>query len=428
MRVWIDVPTQFVPLYQMVLEGFAHHYHISFSYVWEKGESDLTISSDAQADIRLSALFLQQLEKGDLHHSSVFNQAPLIYNHEGDPDYLSSCAYMMAFLQELDLEAHDHDLKRFRYVKSFQSRFNCNEENLVLTYFQGLKETTTPLSAIRPHSWTSRIFVSHDIDQLYHSVLPELKTAIRKVDLPTIFSLLTQQLLKDQDKRLFNRILAINSRYDVHSTFFWMVENHRFQSSSGSSFDNANYKLTQKHPLKSFHHVLEAGQSVGIHKSLGSPGLSDEISRFPHPPIATRNHYLHGPLLDTLLESAHNKIQLECTAGFSEKMGFRNCYGSPYRPYHWSEKRMLDTMVVPLHIMDATFMNAHKSGTEATENIINFISNHQDQCILSLLWHNNYFSEVKYPEWLNAYKEILHFCWENQIYSITPHEILSDFQ
>lgn len=428
MRVWIDVPTQFVPLYQMTLEAFAHHYPISFSYVHEKGNSDLTISSDAEADIRLSPLFVQQLEKIDLHHLSVFDQGPLIYNQEGEPDYLSTCAYMLAFLQELDPGGHDTDLQRFRFEKSFQARFDCIEENLVLAYFQRLKEATRPLSSIRAHSWTSRIFVTHDIDQLYHSILPELKTALRKLDLATIFSLLTQQLLKDQDKRLFNRILSINSKYDVHSTFFWMVENHRFQSSSGRSFENANYKLTQRHPLKSFQHVLKAGQTMGIHKSLGSSGLKDEISRLPHPPIATRNHYLHGRILDTILDTARNHIQMECSAGFSEKMGFRNCYGSPYRPYHWGEKSILNTVVVPLHIMDATFMNAHKRGIEATEDIINFISNHQQECILTLLWHNNYFSEVKYPEWLNTYKEILHYCWENQIYSITPQEILSDFQ
>ncbi len=428
MRVWIDVPILFVPLYQMPLQAFAHQYHISFSYVQRKEEADLTISSDENSDIQISPLFLQHLERADLHQLSVFDHEPLFYTEGGEPDYLSTCAYMLAFLQELDAEGHDADLQRFRFEKSFQARFNCIEQNLVLTYFQRLRETTPALSDVEPVTWTSRIFVSHDIDQLYHNILPELKAAIRKVDLPTMFSLITQQFLKDQDKRLFDRILGINSRYDLYSTFFWMVENHRFQSPTGKIYNNANYLLTQTHPLNSFNQLLASGQFLGIHKSLGSPGLGKEIAKLPELPIATRNHYLHGSIHDTILDAAQNHIQLECTAGFSEKMGFRNGYGAPYKPYHWGEKRILNTMVVPLHIMDATFMNAQKRGVEATEEIIDFISNHKDQCILSLLWHNNYFSEIKYPEWLNAYKEVLHFCWENQIYSITPQEIINDFQ
>ena len=335
---------------------------------------------------------------------------------------------MLGFLQEEDEAGYQRGLKRFLYSASYQHRFNCPEQNLVLDYFHRIRESNPRLMMLPARDWSSRIFVSHDIDILFKSIYPELKTAIKHLDAGAVMTLLIREFWKDPDRKLFERILSINDTYDVESTFFWMVENRGFNAPDGQFYENANYSIKGRAASSNLKYLIEKDQTIGIHKSLGSEGLSSECKKLPIAPIANRNHYLHGRIQDIIMECANEQIALECSAGFSEKMGFRNSYGAPYRPFHLSEKKMVNSIVVPLHIMDATFMKDGKSGRQATEDIISFISDHREGCVLSILWHNNYFSDIKYREWLNAYKEILHFCWENQITGITPEEIINDFQ
>jgi hypothetical protein len=92
------------------------------------------------------------------------------------------------------------------------------------------------------------------------------------------------------------------------------------------------------------------------------------------------------------------------------------------------EKRPYRFVEVPLHLMDATFRGYHFLEADQAERImIEFIESNQTNCLISVLWHNNFFSNYKYAPWLNVYKRVLMTCREMGLKSWTPRDIIENY-
>ena len=121
-------------------------------------------------------------------------------------------------------------------------------------------------------------------------------------------------------------------------------------------------------------------------------------------------------------------MQLDATFGFPEVMGFRNSYGLPIKPFDVKRKKAYDFVEVPLHIMDTTLRYYQNcSSKQATNHILEFLSKHPDNAVISILWHNNYFFEAAEPGWVDAYKEVLQFIRDRQLQAILPDTILERY-
>ncbi len=406
LTVRIDLPPPVKGLIRHTIDLLPRHFEVHLEFV----ESDemLTIGDLPSSDIRLSPRFIEAISQRQLRHQDLMFNEPLITFEDGQPDYLGTCAYMAHYLQEQvdDPQLFD-ELDRFRYSCSFQHRFDCVEENLVLKYFIKLRESTRLLQNLQRRKNPSRLFLSHDIDVLSHGIWPDLKTAIRKGKLKIIWNLLTKDIQGDRDLALFEKMLTINSRYGYNATFFWMVNQVGFRAPTGDTIENANYNF-HSDQVQGYLQFLEGnGQEIQLHQSLGGPGLIQEAKTFGRSVLANRNHYLHGKLPDIWHNCEIAKIPIDCSAGFPEVIGFRNAYGAPIRPFNLNKDRPFDVVEAPLHIMDVVLMKSDLKPAEALDQGIHFINTHRDDCVLSLLWHNNYFSSIKYSEWLELYQGML---------------------
>ena len=61
---------------------------------------------------------------------------------------------------------------------------------------------------------------------------------------------------------------------------------------------------------------------------------------------------------------------------------------------------------------------------EIAKTIIDFYEKNPTNCDFSLLWHNTYFTNYKYGPFLNVYKNIIEYIFENKIQCITPEELI----
>ncbi len=402
LTVHVDLPSPAKGLIEQTFSLLSNHFEVTIRFGSEAAH--LTIGTAQKADIQISEPLLQAIGDQELRHESLMVEEPLIRTRQGDPDYLGTCAYMAHYLQEQVQDPSCFDaLERFRYDRSYQHKFTCVERNLVLEYLIKLQQAIPQLQHLKRQSRPTQILHSHDIDTLVHSIWPDLKTAIRRLRLGTILRLLLREIWRDQDRQLFEKILRLHAEQDRTAIFFWMVNQALYHVSDGSSIENANYDISSP-KVRAYLQLLEhAGHVIQLHQSLGSPGLAQERDQLGTHVTANRNHYLHGKLPDIWAACDRAGIQEDHTAGFSEVIGFRNSYGLPLQPYDLQRDRPFAVIEVPLHVMDVTLMKSGLSPSEAQGKLASFLDRHGTDCLLSMLWHNNYLSEVKYGDWLEVW-------------------------
>jgi hypothetical protein len=133
------------------------------------------------------------------------------------------------------------------------------------------------------------------------------------------------------------------------------------------------------------------------------------------------------------LPEAYNAIEesglkLDASLGFSEQVGFRNNYGLPFNPFNLKEGKPYSFVEAPLHVMDTTlFKNKKISLEEKQKDVFAFFEKNKSNCVISVLWHNNFFSNYKYKGYLQFYKNILAYIKDNKLKPITQQEILDNY-
>lgn len=399
----VDLPARVAPLIKHTLRLLENHFEVRF---YEIPTGGVSISDKRSADIRISEKLVSAIDNRRFAHENLMEDAPLIRCVDGNPDYLGTCAYMANFLQEYvtNPECFD-DLDRYRYRCSYQYKFGCVEENLVLQYLIRLQQDCADLQHLRRKNFPSNLWISHDIDYLFHNIWPELKTAIRNFRIDHILRLLLWESLKDRDLEIFRKILTLHQTYGIKATFFWMANRQKYQTSSGRIIENANYDIGDKTVRKYLRQIKECKHELGVHQSLGCRNPVTERDQIDPSITINRNHYLAGRLPELWRSLEGTGIHRDATAGFSEAMGFRNSYGLPLQPFDIDRNRPFEITAFPLHIMDATFINRGIKATDALSNIMAFWGRNSNDCQISLLWHNNYFSETKFGEWICVYRK-----------------------
>lgn len=390
----------------------------------ESGE-DILIAEHGMGDIQVSHFFRQIYQSGDYHFKAYFRKEPLHLTASGKPDFLSTSFFLLAYLQEYTDYVPDQ-YNRFPYQASVQHHFKCVEQNLVAHYFDALYASIPKLhSRITPKKHATGIFLSHDIDHAFGALRQNAPYLLKKGKIGALLQAMFNHYLRVPDQLLLNKIMDIEDAYDVRSVFFWMVN-----SGKGSrKIYNADYSIDDARVRKMQQTIQQRGWVNGLHKSVSRDTYSGEFDRLGA--VAkriNRNHYLLTELPGTFEHLQDAGVQLDATFGFPEVMGFRNSYGLPIKPFDVKRKKAYDFVEVPLHIMDTTLRYYQNcSSKQATNHILEFLSKHTDNAVISILWHNNYFFEAAEPGWVDAYKEVLQFIRDHQLQAILPDTILERY-
>lgn len=414
-QVHIDPSLPIIPEIEYVLSMFAHNKRINIQH----SVTGISIGTSDASVIKISKKFIERYAQQKFSHSENLGDSGFIELEDNSPDYLSTAFYMLACLQEYNSPANYDSSGRFKYSASYQAKFSNADQNIVQLCFDRLAEKL----GLAPARQRSRFFLSHDMDTVYGALFQDGFHAVKHGRMDVLLKLIFRAAIQKPDWLNIDQIMKLEREHDCVSTFFWIVKKGKAEG-----LQNADYTFQSPAIQNLLTSVKKNGFENGIHKSVSGDSFQSEIQEFAHAPIANRYHYLKFNLPAGFDAVEASGLKLDASLGFAESIGFRNSYGLPYNPFNLKTRQPYSFIEVPLHVMDTTLFKYNKSGlAEANERIFNFLENNKNNSVLSVLWHNNFFSNYKYKGYLELYKSILVYLVENSLKTITQSEILQQF-
>lgn len=405
-----------------ILTVFAQNTGIALSLTDNKADAQLVFDHSDTNTIPVNVPFYDALLNRKVYdHTIHFPDGPmLLFPESRNPDWLGTAFYLLNAFQEYQLDAPDESVNygRFQYIKSYQHRFRCIEKNIVQECFDAFFKThLSPLGLVQAHRKT-KVFLSHDIDMINGSNVQDALWALKKGRLDIMFRLIINEVLSRPHWKNIDKIVKIHSAEDLKSTFFWIAT----QKVGSNGIQNADYTIDELQQLSAL------TQSNGLHKSACDMSLAEELNLLPFKTTINRYHFLKFTLPQAWNALAEAKLELDASLGFAEHYGFRNSYGLPFKPYNVETGNPYNFIEVPLHVMDVTLQRYMMIPIKDTANhIIAFIEQNRLNAIISILWHNIYFTDYTFSGYLQEYQKIVRYLIDSGISSTTPEEMLNEF-
>ncbi|MDG2244859.1 MAG: hypothetical protein P8L71_00715 [Flavobacteriales bacterium] len=268
----------------------------------------------------------------------------------------------------------------------------------------------------------SKLFISHDIDTINGAWLQDGFALLKQKRIGTMMKVIFNEFLKAPAWFNMDQIISLNTEYGVRTTFFWLL-------SKGKGADgvmNADYSIQKlSTDVKGYE---KHAATNGLHKASTRQTLKEEFALSEVILPYNRYHFLKYNYMQLIAEMEEAQLALDASFGFAEHYGFRTNFGLPFHPFNPETQSATSFLEVPLNLMDGTFHKYMKlEQKKIAEMAISFIDSHKENCVLSLLWHNTYFTDHKYRGFLEEYVKIMSFIKENNFQTVTPDELVNSY-
>lgn len=345
---------------------------------------------------------------------SIEDDGSVIINY----DIIGSAFFFLSGWQELEKGKVDQH-GRFPYESSLQKELGIIELPVVNYYYSILSKAICMAYGLNnvPQKFEKKnfvTFISHDIDVCQSGWIQDAFHQVKSKKVISATKIIGQRPFKKDHWFNFDRILEFEKKRNISSTFFFIP---RRGSVKNVTEANADYKINSSKIKAVFDKIKHYKSEVGLHGSLGSgldeQHMADDISRFPQKIIGNRYHFLmyEIDLIPSILDNC--TLSYDNSVYFAEHIGFRHSTCTPFYLYNFSTEEPTKVIEIPLTIMDGTLdHNKYMGGTveselEACKNTINEVAKFNG--ILSILWHNNYYSDYKYGKWESVLSQILDY-------------------
>lgn len=410
-----DIPNKAIVYYTLQLIAF--NKKARFFYVRSRAEADVTVGIANENDVRLSELFFSLLAARTTHHSKHLNDKGLVIISDNNAiDYLSSIFYYVNCIQEY-FNGNVDQYGRFSYKDSIQYKLGSTEKNFVQQLIDEFCAACPFLSHLSNVERASSIFLTHDIDYVFKAKNEDGMFALKNKRWLDIIKLLFNHYLGKPDWLNIDSIVELEQQYGVSSTFFWLAVKNEWNSDY-----NFNSSLIQ-HQLQM---VKTSGSVNGIHKAIGNHTFDEELKLFTDEIIANRYHFLKFKVEELVaLEAAG--IKIDSSLGYTEAIGFRNSYGHPFMPFDLINNRVLNVVEVPMQIMDRTLFNTFLPLNKQREMLSNWLEQNKYNSLITVNWHNNFFTDLTYKGYKELYREILDFSAQHNMKCYLPNDIVQEY-
>lgn len=417
MNIYIKPLSTYNNPIRYVLKLIEKNRNVQFHLVDNKEAAQLFWAEDEDGSQPLNSSFYAKLnsDSNTVNFRQILNKDGLITTNEGHVDYLTTIFYMVNCLQELNPEPSDLDRhNRFKYSSSYQSMGTITE-NIV----EKLMDAFCAKHQLIGTKRKSTFFISHDIDTIYGSLYQDGFWAIKRMKLGTIMKLILLEISRRPHWKNIDKIVKINNEHDIRSTFFWLVNKGKGER----GIMNADYSIEKERELLEL--VERSGNTNGLHKSCSEMSIDDELMKGKIDTGYNRYHFLNFQTHSDWSKISDSKLTFDCSLGFAEHYGFRNSYGRAFQPFDIEKNQPHDFVEAPLTFMDGTFHSYMTlPSSEASKTVIDLFEKNPENCDFSLLWHNTYFTDYKYNSYLDEYKKIVGFIYENKIETVSPRELI----
>jgi len=359
----------------------------------------------------------------DIHQKTYsFNNEGVILNEKGE-DELFTAFYLINSIQEYSTSAYD-SIGRFEYKNSFQEKFGKTEINFVTALFEKYFVKNLPHLLENRQNEKSVFFISHDIDSLYGAFFQDGLSALKAGRFDVIARLIANAIILKPDWFNIDKILKIESEYDLRSTFFWIVNKGKVSE----KLTNADYSIHSKRIRNTLQMITERGGQNGLHKSLSDQTFDEEIVKLSQNVIANRNHYLKFQLPEHYDQLESSQIKIDCSLGFAEHYGFRNSLAIPFVPFNIKKIEPYHFLEVPLNIMDGTFQKYMQvSPKETTPRMLELIEKNKYNSVISVLWHNHFFNTYRFKGYFEPYIELLTYLKEQDFKFVNTEQLYDKY-
>jgi peptidoglycan/xylan/chitin deacetylase (PgdA/CDA1 family) len=226
----------------------------------------------------------------------------------------------------------------------------------------------------------------------------------------------------------FERIMEIEKKYNVRSTFFFLKETKKLEIFKPSTYvlSLGHYDFQDPDVTQIIRKLDSDGWEIGLHGSYDSyqdkklmlqekQELENVVGKSI---IGIRQHYLNLEIPDTWEIQKEIGFKYDATFGFRDKIGFRDDKVAPFKPFNDS------FLVVPLTVMDGVVFSIYKNDVARWEKINELINiTEKKGGLISFLWHQRVFNEKEFPGWSIMYERIIKECKKRGAYFVTGKEL-----
>ena len=420
MKVYVEDDSLYSAEIKYIFNLFCQNKNISVEYVSVYSEAEISIGASERNKIRINRDFYILLSQNIFSHLQHFSDSPYVKLSNGEVDFLSTGFYMVNCIQEIDSKDLD-EFGRFKYDNSYQNKFDVATDNIVQFCFDKLDASFFDL---RINTRKSRIFLSHDIDTIYGSLLQDGFYSLKKLRPDWMLSIFIQNVLKRPSWFNIDEIIKIENEFNFRSTFYWLVN----KGIGDFQIRNSDYNISSRIVKEKLNFIENSGWENGLHKSASNDSFEVELKKLNVNVVGNRFHYLKFKPSVDFLQIEKSGLKLDSSLGFAEMYGFRNNYGLPFKPFNMDKKDAFGFVECPLHIMDTTFFNyLEYDADKFLQKTMDFVEKNNQGNVLSILFHNNYISEYKYNKYFAAFKKLLIYFYESNYESINQIDIIKEF-
>lgn len=416
-HIYISPDTAQKELIKHTLNTIFFNKGLQCNFTNHKDDALLTVGYSDQNDFVISERFHQLLNQNIFGHQQQLSENGNIVNKFGSTDFISTISYFINSFQEY-YDTGPDQYGRFKYSNSIQHKLNSIENNTVQQIIDYLFSSHPKLQGLKTASRKSKVFLTHDIDSVYGAVKEDGRYSFDKFKVFQILRLLFNATVGTSDWLNMDKIMDIEAQYGFKSTFYWLLVKNK---------QNSDYDFCSPEIKKVFEDVKKRGWENGLHKSMGQSAFSDEIKTFGSIPQGNRFHFLKFTLPSGYDLIEDNGLLLDTSLGFSPAFGLRNSYGLPFRPFNLAKNMPYNFVEAPQLMMDRTFFNLNMPVKDIKKKFFDFVEKNKYNCVFTINWHNNFFTDLKYGGYPQLYRDILAGLNEMGIEGITQSQIVEEF-
>lgn len=271
------------------------------------------------------------------------------------------------------------------------------------------------------------VCLTHDVDRVkktYQAITHFLMDG-RAYHLTSIFS-------TSNPYWTFDKIMEIEEKHNVRSTFFFLNESKRLNLFKPSTYKLTlgRYNIHNQKIIEVIKKLNKDGWEIGVHGSYDSYQNKDLILREKNelegilgkPVLGIRQHYLNLDIPNTWELQREVGFKYDSSFGFRNRIGFRGNKIRPFRPF---DDEFLE---IPLTIMDGPLFKSSKgiyTAWRKCENLLKYIE--KKKGLLTVLWHTDRFNDREYPNQMRVYEKIIEEslkrnAWVTNCREATNHE------
>lgn len=254
------------------------------------------------------------------------------------------------------------------------------------------------------------LWLSHDVDRIqktYQYLFRDIKQLK--------FNKLKAILYKDDPYWCFEKIMSIEDKYNVRSTFFLLQESLPFNLFSIDNWKKSlgKYRFNEPKVANIIKKLDENGWEIGLHGSYNSykninllkqekESLENVLGKKVH---GIRQHYLNLEIPTTWQLQKEVGFLYDASIGYKDKIGF---YEKTYQPFVDKDSGM---KIIPLTLMDRYLFNLSSDLDVLWNYCLNIIDEaEENNALLSILWHQRVFYEPDFLGYIEIYERILEEC------------------